>query len=77
MYCIRPWLYVGNYRESLNYDLLYSCQIGAMLHLAEDVQQPNIVSRYIPVEDGQPLPFEQLKAGVEFARQEKAKHNRL
>jgi len=74
MYCIRPWLYVGNYRESLNYDLLQDHKIGAMLHLAEDVQQSNIVSRYIPVEDGQPLPFEQLKSGVEFVRQEKAKN---
>jgi hypothetical protein len=74
MYCIRPWLYVGNYRESLNYDLLQNHQIGAMLHLAEDVQQPNFVSCYIPVEDGQPLPFEQLKSGVEFVRQEKAKN---
>ena len=22
MYCIRPWLYVGNYRDSLDYDLV-------------------------------------------------------
>ncbi|MEQ8974967.1 MAG: dual specificity protein phosphatase [Coleofasciculus sp. C1-SOL-03] len=37
------------------------------------LKQPNIVSHYIPVEDGQPLPFEQLKSGIEFVRQEKAK----
>lgn len=73
MYPIRPWLYVGKFRETLDYNLLHQSKIGAMLQLAESVEQPNIQSLYVYVEDGEPLPFETLRRGVEFVRLEKAR----
>ena len=56
MYPIRPWLYVGKYRETLNRRLLHINGIGSMLQLAERVDQPGIASLYLPVDDGVPLP---------------------
>lgn len=73
MYSIRSWLYVGKFRETLDYKLLHQSGIGTMLQLAEGVEQPNIQSLYIPVEDGEPLPFDRLRRGVEFVRLEKAR----
>jgi hypothetical protein len=73
MYPIRPWLYVGKFRETLDYSLLYRNHIGAMLQLAESVQQPGISSLYVPVEDGESLSFDKLGKGVEFVRLEKAR----
>ena len=69
---IRPWLYVGKYRDTANPALLSSFEIGAMLQLAEAVQQPGIHSLYINVEDGEPLGADKLKQGVEFVRAQKA-----
>jgi protein-tyrosine phosphatase len=66
MYLIRPWLYVGKYRETLNPHLLAANQIGAMLQLAELVEQPGIAALYLPVKDGVPLLVEMLRQGVDF-----------
>ena len=73
MYPIRPWLYVGKYRETLDYNLLHTSQINAMMQLAKSVQPPNISSLFIAIEDGKPLPFDHLKTGVEFVQLEKAR----
>jgi|SRR4028119_1761770 Predicted protein-tyrosine phosphatase len=73
MYPIRAWLYVGKYRETLDYNLLHTSKINSMIQLAESVQQPNISSLFIAIEDGKPLPFDQLKTGVEFVQLEKAR----
>lgn len=77
MYPIRPWLYVGKFRETLDYNLLYRTYIGAMLQLAESVQHPGISSLYIPIEDGQSLSFDDLRRGIEFVRSEKARSNNV
>ncbi len=66
MDAIRPWLYVGKYRETLDADLLAAKKIGAMLLLAEDVTHPGITSIYLPVEDGVPLPNRLLRRGLDF-----------
>lgn len=73
MYPIRPWLYVGNFRETRDYNLLDRTHIGAILQLAESVQHPGIASLYIAIEDGESLSSDNLKRGVEFVRLEKAK----
>lgn len=52
---IRPWLYIGKYRETLNRRLLAVNQIQAMLLLAEPVEHPGITSLYLPVEDFAPI----------------------
>ena len=74
---IRPWLYIGKYRETLNRRLLIANQIEAMLQLAEAVDQPGIASLYLPVEDFEPLPPDLLSRGVEFVRAEKCKGHRV
>lgn len=71
MYRIRPWLYLGKYRETLNPHLLEANQIKAMLLLAELVKHPGITSLYLPVEDFAPIPPDMLRQGVDFARTEK------
>ncbi len=66
MDAIRPWLYVGKYRETLDAALLASKKIDAMLLLAENVAHPGITSIYLPVEDGVPLPGRLLRRGLDF-----------
>lgn len=72
MYSIRPWLYVGKFSETQDDVMLHDRGIGAMLQLADSVKQPGIPSLYVPVDDGEPLPFDVLRMGVEFVRLEKA-----
>ena len=71
MNAIRPWLYIGKYRETLDKDILSVKKIDAMLQLAEAVKHPNITSIYLPVEDGVPLPEHLLQQGVDFVLFEK------
>ena len=72
MHKIRDWLYIGKYRETLSRPLLNSYKIGAMLHLAEDVQHEGIETLYLPVDDGAPVKHEILKQGIDFLSQQKA-----
>lgn len=72
MESIRPWLYIGKYRETLNPRLLAVNQIKAMLLLAELVEYPGITSLYLPVEDFAPLKIDLLRQGIDFVRTEKA-----
>ncbi len=46
MYAIRPWLYVGKFRETQDEQLLHRQGIGAMLQLAESVKSLTILSIY-------------------------------
>jgi predicted protein tyrosine phosphatase len=69
---IRPWLYIGGFRDSRDFPLLHSVHIGAILQLAGDVQHPGVESLYLPVEDGEALQPDVLKRGVEFIRAQKA-----
>jgi protein-tyrosine phosphatase len=68
---IRDWLFVGKYRDTIDKDLLDAYGIDAMLQLAEAVQQPDITSLYLPVEDGQPLPLQLLRQGINFIVEQK------
>src|SRR3972149_10023543 len=72
MHPIRPWLFIGKFSETQDDVLLRRREIGAMLQLADSVKQPGIPSLYVPVEDGEPLPPDLLRMGVEFVRLEKA-----
>ena len=72
MNAIRPWLFIGKYRDTMNRDLLHAYGIGAMLQLAERVKQDGIAELYLPVEDGEPLPIPLLEQGVAFVRSQKA-----
>ncbi len=68
---IQAWLYIGKYRETLNSHLLSAYNIGAMLQLADLVEQPGLTSLYLPVEDGTPLPDDLLRRGIDFVIAEK------
>lgn len=48
-----------------------------MLLLAEKVEQPNIISLYLPVEDVAPISDEHIRQGVDFIRSHKQKGNRV
>ncbi len=52
-------------------------KIGAILQLAHPAKHPEIESLYITVDDGIPLPVEQLQQGIEFARAQKAANHTL
>jgi protein-tyrosine phosphatase len=69
---IRPWLYIGKFRDTGDLELLHAYQIGAMLQLAEWVKQPGIDTLFLPIEDGEPLPVQQLEQGVSFVCGHKA-----
>src|SRR5437868_6406606 len=72
MHKICPWLYIGKYRETIDINILIAYRINAMLQLADKVEQIGIASLYIPVEDGEPLPADKLRQGVDFVRAQKA-----
>jgi protein-tyrosine phosphatase len=74
---IRPWLYIGKYRDTLNPNLLAVNRIEAMLQLAQLVEHPGITSLYLPVEDFQPIPPALLRQGVDFVRAEKQREHRV
>ena len=68
---LRPWLYIGKYIDTLDQQRLNAHGIGAMLQLADLVEQPGITSLYLPVEDFEPLPFDVLRQGIDFVRDAK------
>jgi predicted protein tyrosine phosphatase len=74
---IRPWLFIGKYRDTLQLSYLRSKSIQAMLQLAEKVEQPNIASLYLPVEDLAPISNEHIRQGVDFIRAHKAKDRQV
>jgi len=74
---IRPWLFIGAYRDTLNRSYLDFKSIQAMLQLAEKVEQPNIVSLYLPVEDLAPISSAHIRQGVDFIRKHKAMGKRV
>ena len=74
---IRPWLFIGKYRETLNRSHLDHKSIRAMLLLAEKVEHPHITSLYLPVEDVAPISVNHIRQGVDFIRDNKQKGQRI
>ena len=74
---IRPWLFIGAYRDTLNKSYLDLKSIQAMLQLAEKVEQQNIISLYLPVEDLAPISSDHLRQGVDFIKEHKQQGNRV
>lgn len=68
---IRPWLFIGKFRETQQLSYLRAKSIEAMLQLAAPVDQPDIKSLYLRVEDFAPLNFYLLEQGVSFVREQK------
>jgi len=74
---IRPWLFIGAYRDTINKSYLEFKSIRAMLQLAEPVEQPNIESLYLPVEDIAPVQWKHIRRGVDFVLRHKGQGNRV
>lgn len=74
---IRQWLFIGKYRETLNKAYLDQKSIRAMLLLAEPVEQPEIVSLYLPVADVAPVSHKHLRQGVDFINEQRHVGNRV
>jgi protein-tyrosine phosphatase len=74
---IRPWLFIGAYRDTKNEWYLNLKNIRAMLQLAELVEQPDIVSLNLPVEDVAPISSDHIRQGVDFIREHKQKGNHV
>ncbi len=76
MNTIRPWLSIGNYRDTRNRALLEANRIGAILQLAERVDHPQIITCYLPTEDGCVLSPTLLRQGVDFVleQQQRGQH---
>lgn len=72
MIIIRPWLLIGKYRETLDHDLLARAGVGALLHLAAQVEPPGVTALYLPVEDGEPFDEATLRCGVDFILAQRA-----
>lgn len=68
---IRPWLFVGRYQDTRYLSWLTAKNIGAMLQLAEQVDQPGISVLYLPVDDGHPILEEHLRKGMLFVQIQK------
>ena len=65
---IRPWLFIGNYRDALNKRFLELNSILALLHLADVVEHPDIDVLCLPVEDMETIPPSMIRKGIEFIR---------
>ena len=63
---IRPWLYIGKYRHTLNRHLLLSYKIQAVLQLAQPAPYPDLPALFLPVQDFEPIPPKLLRQGVDF-----------
>src|ERR1041384_2297337 len=74
---IRPWLFIGSYLDTKNLSYLTFKSIRAMLQLAEKVEQPGIISLYLPVEDLAPISSEHIRMGLDFIKEHKVQENRV
>jgi protein-tyrosine phosphatase len=74
---IRPWLYIGKYRDTKDREYLESREIQAVLQLAEPVKYSNINSLYLSVEDMEPTSPELIKQGVDFILSEKEQGHKI
>jgi protein-tyrosine phosphatase len=74
---IRPWLYIGKYRDTLDKNYLDFKSIKAMLQLADLVEQKGINSLFLPVADMGPTSSALIKQGVDFILAEKEKGNKV
>jgi protein-tyrosine phosphatase len=74
---IRPWLFIGNIRDTANKTYLAYESIQAILQLAAEVDYPSLTCLYLPVEDFAPLEFDLLEKGIAFIREQKRLGNRV
>lgn len=74
---IRPWLYLGDYNDTQNKNLLDFKSITSVLQLAGSVRLPGINLLYVPVKNLAPISAENFKEGVGFVLAEKEKGSKI
>jgi protein-tyrosine phosphatase len=74
---IRPWLYIGKYRDTLDKNYLDFKSIKAMLQLADRVEQKGINSLFLHVEDLEPTSPVVIRQGMSFIFEEKEKGHKV
>ncbi|MBI3161547.1 MAG: dual specificity protein phosphatase family protein [Chloroflexi bacterium] len=74
---IRPWLFIGNYYDTLDRRYLDFKSIQAMLQLAEAVEQDGINSLHLTVEDMGPVDHGVIRQGVDFILRERELGHRV
>ena len=74
---IRPWLYIGKYRDTLDKYHLEFNSIKAVLQLADPVEQKGINFLFLVVEDMGETPHALIRQGVDFILEEKEKGNKV
>lgn len=63
---IRPWLYIGKYRDTLNPDNLRVNHIQGVLQVEEPQEMAHAHTLYLPIVDGVPLPEAEFWRGLNF-----------
>jgi predicted protein tyrosine phosphatase len=74
---IRPWLYIGNFRDALDKTYLDFMSIQAMLLFANPVDMEGITVLYLSIEDISPTPPKLIRQGVDFILEEKQKGHKI
>ncbi|HNB35876.1 MAG TPA: dual specificity protein phosphatase [Anaerolineales bacterium] len=67
---IRPWLFIGRYRDTLYKEALDQKSIQAMLQMAELVEHPGIESLFLHVEDMDAIPAKMIEKGILFLHEQ-------
>ena len=74
---IREWLFIGNYAQTIDLQVLNRDGITAILQLAEKVTHPNIETLYLKMDDGESISHDSIAQGIAFMRAQKVKGGRL
>lgn len=77
MDAIRPWLYIGKYRDTIAFSSLQAAQIHVVLSFAEPVTHPTILCHHLAVEDGVPLNRDLLQTGLGYIREAHSHNQRI
>lgn len=74
---IRPWLFIGKYRDIFNKNYLDMKSIQAILQFAEQVEMDGINTLFLPVDDMRHTPHQLIRRGVDFILEEKDKDHKI
>ena len=74
---IRPWLFIGGFRDTLDKAYLDRTLSRSMLQIAEPIQHEGINSLFLQVDDLARTPHHLIKPGVDFVLAEKEKGHRV
>lgn len=77
MHKIRPWLFVGTYAESKNWEWLEKHRINALLQVHKPVTHSQISTWYVPAVDGQRISGATFDNAIRYVRRQHRQHHRV